>query len=82
VKPEIRDYYETGVELDRLAGGSSLVEFIRTKEILERFLPVAPARVLDVGGGPGTYAEWLAERGHAVRLVDATSSCCSGRSTT
>jgi SAM-dependent methyltransferase len=72
VDQEIREYYETGVELDRLAGGSSLVEFIRTKEILERFLPASPARVLDVGGGPGAYAEWLAERGDAVRLVDAT----------
>jgi SAM-dependent methyltransferase len=72
MQPEIRDYYETGVELDRLAGGSSLVEFIRTKEILDRFLPSAPTRVLDVGGGPGAYADWLTERGYAVRLVDAT----------
>jgi hypothetical protein len=26
--------------------------------------------VLDVGGGPGAYAVWLARRGYAVRLID------------
>src|SRR5205807_874579 len=30
-----------------------------------------PARVLDVGGGPGAYAEWLADVGYDVKLVDA-----------
>ena len=68
---EIRAYYETGVELDRLRQGYSRVEFARTKELLARRLPPAPARVLDVGGGPGVYAEWLVERGYEVKLVDA-----------
>jgi SAM-dependent methyltransferase len=72
VDDEIRSYYETGVELDRLGQGYSRIEFLRTKEILSRYLPPAPARILDVGGGPGAYAEWLAEQGHEVRLVDAT----------
>ena len=31
---------------------------------------LAPARVLDVGGGPGAYAAWLADLGYAVHLVD------------
>lgn len=69
---EIRAYYETGVELDRLAQGYSRVEFARTKELLSRFLPVPPAKVLDVGGGPGRYAAWLADAGHKVLLVDAS----------
>jgi ubiquinone/menaquinone biosynthesis C-methylase UbiE len=38
--------------------------------LLERFLPPPPAAVLDVGGGTGVYAEWLATRGYRVRLVD------------
>jgi ubiquinone/menaquinone biosynthesis C-methylase UbiE len=42
----------------------------RTKELLLRFLPQAPARILDVGGGPGVYASWLAELGHDVTLID------------
>lgn len=68
---EIRGYYETGIEAERLRQGYSRVELERTKEILGRYLPSEPARVLDVGGGPGVYAEWLAEQGHVVRLVDA-----------
>lgn len=69
---EVQSYYETGVEEGRLSAGSSLVEFIRTKELLNRFMPDPPADVLDVGGGPGEYAAWLADRGYTVRLVDAS----------
>jgi len=39
-------------------------------ELLARLLPPPPARLLDVGGGPGTYAAPLARRGYRVRLVD------------
>jgi ubiquinone/menaquinone biosynthesis C-methylase UbiE len=67
---EIRGYYEGGAELRRLEQGYSRIELVRTQELLERHLPAAPARVLDVGGGPGVYAEWLAARGYEVRLVD------------
>ncbi len=69
---EIRAYYEAGLERDRLQQGYSRIEFARTCELLERHLPPPPARVLDVGGGPGAYAAWLAEAGYDVRLVDAT----------
>jgi len=69
---EIRAYYERGMELDRVTQGYSRIEFVRTKEILGRYLPPLPARVLDVGGGPGAYADWLAEQGYELRLVDAT----------
>jgi SAM-dependent methyltransferase len=69
---EIRAYYDTGVELDRLAQGYSRIEFARTKELLGRHLPGPPAAVLDLGGGPGAYAVWLHELGYRVRLVDAS----------
>jgi ubiquinone/menaquinone biosynthesis C-methylase UbiE len=72
VDEEIRAYYESGVELDRLEQGYSRIEFERTKELLGRHLPPAPARILDVGGGPGVYAQWLADAGYEVRLVDAS----------
>ncbi len=39
-------------------------------ELLDRLLPRPPAQVLDVGGGPGTYAAPLARRGYRVHLVD------------
>ena len=71
--PEIEEHYATGVELGRLEGGASALELARTQELVERFLPSAPADVLDVGGGPGVYAAWLADKGYAVRLVDAVS---------
>lgn len=53
-----------------MGAGSNSLEFYRTKEILERFLPRRPATILDVGGGPGRYSFWLASRGHRVHLVD------------
>jgi SAM-dependent methyltransferase len=67
----MREHYGTGYERERLTGGSSRIEFARTKELLQRFLPSAPATVLDVGGGPGVYAAWLADEGYTVHLVDA-----------
>src|SRR5437667_12795979 len=39
-------------------------------ELLDRLLPPTPARLLDAGGGPGTYAAPLARRGYRVHLVD------------
>jgi ubiquinone/menaquinone biosynthesis C-methylase UbiE len=38
--------------------------------VIRRHLAPPPARVLDVGGGPGPYACWLAREGYAVCLVD------------
>jgi SAM-dependent methyltransferase len=67
--PSIEAHYALGVERRRLAGESNL-EWLRTQELLERYLPAPPASILDVGGGPGIYAGWLAEKGYAVRLID------------
>jgi hypothetical protein len=41
------------------------------KELLGRFLPPAPATILDIGGGPRVYAAWLADEGYQVHLIDA-----------
>jgi ubiquinone/menaquinone biosynthesis C-methylase UbiE len=65
---DITAYYERGDEEGRLRGWGRL-EFVRTQELLERFLP-PPAVVLNVGGGPGAYAAWLAGRGYEVHLLD------------
>jgi SAM-dependent methyltransferase len=46
------------------------LEELRTHEIVQRFFPPPPAAVLDVGGGPGAYAFWLAELGYEVHLSD------------
>jgi len=67
----ILKHYGTGYEKERLAAGASRIEFVRTKELLRRFLPPPPASVLDVGGGPGAYAAWLSDLGYRVHLIDA-----------
>jgi SAM-dependent methyltransferase len=68
--PEMAAHYEAGVEQPRLSQGSGRLEFTRTCEVISRHLPPAPAVVLDVGGGPGVYALWLAGLGHEVHLSD------------
>ena len=69
--PAIESHYGIGHERSRLfPEGEPTVEFVRSVELLERLLPAPPARVLDVGGGPGTYAAPLARRGYSVHLVD------------
>lgn len=42
---------------------------LRTWDIFDRFLP-AMGRIIDVGGGPGAHAAYLAERGYEVALLD------------
>jgi len=61
--PEIGAYYERGTEQGRLASWGRL-ERLRTLELLERYLPPAPAIVLDVGGGAGGFARDVAEGQH------------------
>jgi SAM-dependent methyltransferase len=72
--PDVTAHYSLGVEERRLTeDGSSRIEFERTKELLARTIPTAPQRILDIGGGPGRYASWLAGRGHRVSLVDVVA---------
>jgi len=66
---ELFAHYSLGVEDQRLVENS--LEFLRTRDVLDRFLPGPRARILDVGGGTGVYAEWLAGKGYEVHLVDA-----------
>ncbi|WP_327168262.1 class I SAM-dependent methyltransferase [Streptomyces subrutilus] len=72
VGPEIIAFYsETISESDRLSSSADgVLEMVRTQELLRRHLPAAPARVLDVGAGPGAHARWLVADGYEVDLVD------------
>jgi SAM-dependent methyltransferase len=67
IDPVLADFYATGIESDRLV--KAPLEFERNKAILADCLP-ASGRVLDIGGGTGVYAAWLAERGYQVDLVE------------
>jgi SAM-dependent methyltransferase len=66
---EIAAYYDRGNEQGRL-GDWGRLELLRTRELLQRFLPAPPATVLDVGGAAGAYALPLAAEGYEVHLVD------------
>lgn len=70
VEPEILSYYQRNDERDRLASGRQRLEFMRMRDLLERFLPAPPATVLDVGGAAGRYAIPLAADGYEVHLID------------
>jgi SAM-dependent methyltransferase len=66
----ILSYYESGQEAGRLESPFSRWEKVRTLDLLDRFLPPAPALILDVGGAAGAYAFPLAEKGYVVDLID------------
>lgn len=68
--PAIDAYYAAYGEATRLDHAVFQLERERTREVLERHLPRPPAVVLDVGGGAGAYALWLARKGYRVHLVD------------
>jgi ubiquinone/menaquinone biosynthesis C-methylase UbiE len=69
---EIAEHYASGYEQHRLDTQTGRLENERTRDFFRRFLPPAPATILDVGGGPGTHACWLARQGYKVHLIDVT----------
>lgn len=59
---DVVDFYQNRYdESGRLTKANNQIEFLRTTDVLSRCLPPGRLRVLDVGGGAGVYAEWLAE---------------------
>jgi SAM-dependent methyltransferase len=62
------DRYDEDTRLSE--SGMGQLELMRTQVLLRRHLPEPPAAVLDVGGGPGVYAYWLAAGGYDVELID------------
>ena len=68
---EILSFYRQTQESKRLTNDvRGQIEFARTQEIITRYLPDPPAVVLDIGGGSGPYAYWLAKADYEVHLVD------------
>jgi ubiquinone/menaquinone biosynthesis C-methylase UbiE len=68
--PEILDHYRAFDEAGRLRAGSGPLEFARTQEIVRHRMPPGALDVIDVGGGTGVHAIWLAGDGHRVELLD------------
>jgi ubiquinone/menaquinone biosynthesis C-methylase UbiE len=67
---EVLGHYERTDENARLRGAAGGLEFVRTRELVRRHLPGGGLQILDVGGGTGVHAEWLAGDGHRVHVVD------------
>ena len=70
IDKEIDAFYSETSEVTRLEVGLGPLEFERNKELIQRFLPKKKNRILDVGGGPGVYAEWLSKLDNEVYLID------------
>ena len=56
--------------------GDGFVEFTITCHMLAKYLK-PNSRILDIGGGPGRYAIWLAKHGHRVVLSDLSPTLLS-----
>ena len=66
----IIDFYNKFNEADRMTRES--LEFMRKKEIIERYLHKDSMTVADIGGATGSFSFWLAQNGHKVNLLDIT----------
>ena len=66
----VQSFYETVNENERLL--SQTKEFVRSKQIISRYLFNSKMEIADIGGGTGPYSFWLAEKGHKVHLFDLT----------
>ena len=70
INKNIENFYATSSEADRLKFGLGPLEHERCKELILRYVPKQKSTLIDVGGGPGIYSEWLAKLGHEVHLIE------------
>ena len=70
---KMQAYYNEGLEIGRLDKTIGPLELARTQELIAGHIPPPPAVFLDIGGGPGRFAAWLAREGYEVHLIDAIS---------
>lgn len=70
ISRNIELFYTKASEETRLEKGMGVFEFERIKTLIEKYIPNPSAKIIDVGGGTGKYAEWLAKKGHQVHLVE------------
>jgi len=66
---KVQDHYNQSAEMEWNRLRRHKVEFDITCRYLDKYLP-DNQKILDLGGGPGRYSIWLAEKGHEVTLVD------------
>jgi len=69
----VERYYDESAEAEWGRLERHRVEYGITLRALAEYLPPVPARVADIGGGPGRYAIGLARQGYQVTLVDVSA---------
>lgn len=66
---EIENWYDNEYEeWNRLERHK--IEFEITKRYLDKYITKPESKIFDIGGGPGRYAIYLAQKGHKVTLLD------------
>ncbi len=69
----VQRFYDENPEQEWRRLDRDRIEFAVTLRTLEDYLPPSPARILDIGGGPGRYAIELTRRGYEVTLADISA---------
>ncbi len=67
---QVENYYDTDPTLEWERLNRHRTELAVTLRALDEYLPPAPAKIADIGGGPGRYAIELTRKGYSVTLVD------------
>jgi len=68
---EIAQHYEYEIDEGvRITEGFGQLELVRTQAVIRPHLSGGPLSIIDIGGGTGVHAAWLAEDGHAVHVID------------
>jgi len=70
----VERYYDNDAHAEWARLDRDRVEFAVTLRALAEYLPPPPARVLDIGGGPGRYSIELSRRGYDVTLADISAA--------
>jgi len=65
---DVKTFYEEVDEDGRV--GWELLEYVRSKEIISRYIDDTIMEIADISGGTGAYSFWLAGMGHRVHLLD------------
>ncbi len=66
----VEEFYDQDPQYEWERINRHRTEFGVTFRALAEYLPKSPAKILDIGGGPGRYALELAQVGHDVTLLD------------
>jgi len=70
----VEQFYDANVQREWERLDRHRTEFAVTLRALQDYLPQPPARIVDIGCGPGRYAIAITQQGHSVTLVDLSAA--------